>query len=357
MTEREAMARALSLAWRGWGRVHPNPLVGAVVLARHSVVGEGWHAEFGGPHAERVALAAAGARVRGATLVVTLEPCAHTGKQPPCVDAVIAAGIRRVVCAMPDPNPAAAGGAAQLRAAGIEVAFGVLAEEAARQNAAFVHAIRDESRPFVSLKLAASLDARIADREGNSKWISGPEARDWVQWLRAGMDAIAIGAGTARADDPALTVRGVVTPRVPPARVVFSARHAIPPSLALVRSAKEVPTILAATTAAATRAARGLQRYGVKVLSAQGLARVLGALRKSGVSNILVEGGGHLAGSLLQESLVDRIYWIQSPMLLGEDARPAVVGLASKTLNRSQRWTLAGRRALGQDTLTVLDRR
>lgn len=349
------MAQALALAWKGWGRVHPNPMVGAVVLAGGAAVGEGWHAEFGGPHAEPVALAAAGAKVRGATLVVTLEPCAHTGKQPPCASAIIKAGIRRVVCALPDPNPVAAGGAAHLRAAGIDVTFGVLAEDAARQNASFFHALTEPARPHVSLKLAASLDGRIADREGRSRWISGPDARDWVQWLRAGMDGIAVGAATARADDPALTVRGSITPRVPPRRIIFTRKQSVPDSLTLIRTAHDVPTVIAATSDAAARNAKPLERHGVAIVKGSGLAGTLKALRHSGVTSLLVEGGGRLAGALLQENLVDRIYWIQSPLLLGEDAVPAAA-LAGKTLGRADRWTVAGRHALGADTLTVLDR-
>ncbi|HEU5170263.1 MAG TPA: bifunctional diaminohydroxyphosphoribosylaminopyrimidine deaminase/5-amino-6-(5-phosphoribosylamino)uracil reductase RibD, partial [Gemmatimonadales bacterium] len=190
------MARALDLAWRGWGRVHPNPLVGAVLLDRRGeVLGEGWHAEYGGPHAEAAALAAAGDRARGATLVVTLEPCAHQGKTPPCADAVIGAGVRRVVAALADPDPVAAGGAARLRAAGVGVEIGLLAERAAAQNAAFLHALAVSSRPFVALKLATSVDFRIADSSGRSRWVSGPAAREYVHWLRAGFDAVAVGAG------------------------------------------------------------------------------------------------------------------------------------------------------------------
>ena len=210
------MARALDLAWRGWGRVQPNPLVGAVVLAAGELVGEGWHPEYGDRHAEALALSAAGERARGATLVVTLEPCAHQGKQPPCTDAILRSGVRRVLAAMPDPNPVAAGGGDRLRAAGVEVEIGPLADAAAAQNAMFLHSISHPNRPFVALKLATTLDGRIADGSGHSRWISGQEAREYVQWLRAGFDAIAVGGRTARLDDPSLTVRGPVRPRVPP---------------------------------------------------------------------------------------------------------------------------------------------
>lgn len=356
MTERDAMARALALAWRGWGRVHPNPMVGAVVLRGGRAVGEGWHAEYGDRHAEPVALAAAGARARGATLVVTLEPCAHQGKQPPCVDAILASGVRRVVIATADPNPVARGGAERLRAAGLEVETGLLGDEARRLNAAFIHAVREPGRPFVTLKLAASLDGRLADHAGGARWVSGPEARAWVHWLRAGYDAVAVGAETARADDPELTVRGAVVPRVPPRRVVLTATGAVPPRLRLVRTAREVPTIVAATTGAGVAAAAGLEAHGVTLVAGQGLADALGALRAAGIASLLVEGGGRLAGALLAEGLVDRICWIQSPVLVGDGGTPALRGVPDGPLAQARRWTVAGRRALGDDTLVVMDR-
>jgi diaminohydroxyphosphoribosylaminopyrimidine deaminase / 5-amino-6-(5-phosphoribosylamino)uracil reductase len=177
MTEGEAMTRALDLAWRGWGRVHPNPMVGAVVLREGRVVAEGWHAEFGHPHAEAAALAAAGASARGATLVVTLEPCAHVGKQPPCVEAILGAGVARVVVGAADPNPAAAGGAARLAEAGVDVALQAHPGPVRDQNPAFFHAHAGSGRPFVALKLAISMDGMIADPAGRARWVSGEEAR------------------------------------------------------------------------------------------------------------------------------------------------------------------------------------
>src|SRR4051812_23544621 len=177
------MTRALDLAWKGWGRVQPNPLVGAVILQGEEPVGEGYHPEYGDRHAEAIALAAAGNRARGATLVVTLEPCSHQGKQPPCTRAIIQAGIRRVAAAMEDPNPDAAGGGEQLRSAGLEVEFGLGANAAATQNAVFLHRLRNTQRPFVALKLATTLNGRIADGFGRSRWISGQQGREYVQWL------------------------------------------------------------------------------------------------------------------------------------------------------------------------------
>src|SRR5438093_9138044 len=218
------MERALDLARRGWGRVATYPMVDAVILAGDSVVAEGYHAEYGGPHAEVVALRAAGERARGATLVVNLEPCAHRGKTLPCTAAILAAGVARVVAAISDPDPQAQGGAAVLRASGVIVSIGLLAEAAAALNAPFLFAREQAERPFVALKLATSIDGRIADAAGSSRWVSGDAAREYVHWLRAGFDAIAVGGTTALRDNPQLTVRGNVTPRKTPVRVVFDRR-------------------------------------------------------------------------------------------------------------------------------------
>lgn len=350
------MRRALDLAWRGWGRVHPNPLVGAVVLADGKIVGEGFHAEFGGPHAEPGALAAAGARARGATLVSTLEPCDHQGKQPPCTEAILRAGVSRVVVALPDPNPAAAGGVARLRAGGVAVDIGLLREEAEAQNGAFLHRFREPARPWVVLKLATSLDFRIADADGRSRWISGAEARDYVHWLRAGFDGIAIGVGTARADDPRLSVRGAVDVRVSPTRVVFDRRLELPRELGLVQTARETPTVVVADPGASADRARALEAAGVTVRRASTLARALEALREAGLTSLLVEGGGGLAGALLDAGLVDRFHWIQSPLWLGDRGVPAVRGLASPPIADAARWRVVERRALGSDTLLVVER-
>ncbi|HXE59005.1 MAG TPA: bifunctional diaminohydroxyphosphoribosylaminopyrimidine deaminase/5-amino-6-(5-phosphoribosylamino)uracil reductase RibD, partial [Gemmatimonadales bacterium] len=319
-------------------------------------VGEGWHAEFGDRHAEAVALAGAGERARGATLVVTLEPCAHVGNQPPCIDAILAAGVRRVVAAMPDPNPVARGGAVRLRQAGIDVELGLRAAEACAQNAAFVHRMLDQRRPFVALKLATTLDGRIADHTGRSRWISGPGAREYVHWLRAGFDAIAVGGATARTDDPSLTVRGAVTPRVAPVRVVFDRRAGIPAGLVLVRTAADLPTMVVAAADAPLDAVRRLEAAGVTVHRAADLAEGLERLRAAGVGSVLVEGGGRLAGALLAAGLVDRLYLIQAPRWLGEAGIPAFAGLPAVELDRAPRWTVVERRALGDDTLLVVDR-
>jgi diaminohydroxyphosphoribosylaminopyrimidine deaminase/5-amino-6-(5-phosphoribosylamino)uracil reductase len=350
------MRHALDLAWQGWGRVHPNPLVGAVVLANGEPVGEGFHADFGGAHAEPLALAKAGVRARGATLISTLEPCNHQGKQPPCTEAILRAGIRRVVAALGDPNPIASGGAGRLRAAGVEVELGLMAADAGRQNAAFLHRHRDPSRPFVALKLATSLDFRIADRDGRSRWVSGPEAREYVHWLRAGFDGIAVGVGTARADDPRLSVRGAVQVRVPATRIVFDRRLELPSDLGLVRTAAELRTFVIAEPGASADRAAALAASGARVLYAADLADALRQLRAADVTALLVEGGGRLAGALLDAGLVDRFYWIQAPLWLGDGGVPAVRGLTSPPIGGASRWQVAERRALGEDTLIVLDR-
>jgi diaminohydroxyphosphoribosylaminopyrimidine deaminase / 5-amino-6-(5-phosphoribosylamino)uracil reductase len=357
MTDAELMERAVDLAWRGWGRVHPNPMVGAVVLdASGAVAGEGWHAEFGGQHGERAALLAAGPRARGGTLLVSLEPCNHQGKQPPCTEAILAAGITRVVYALEDPNPEAAGGAEALRGAGVLVEGGVLRSAAAAQNAPFLGGWRTPERPWVALKLATSLDGRIADRFGRSRWISGEPARDFVHWLRAGMDAIGVGGATARADDPSLTVRGAVEPRAVPLRVIFDQAGNLPTTLEVLRTARERPTCVVAGPLLSSERAAAIEESGARLLRTTSLHHGLTELRRLGITSIVVEGGGQLAGALLGEGLVDRFYWIQSPVWLGEGGVPAVAGLPGVELATAERWTVVERRALGADTLLVADR-
>jgi diaminohydroxyphosphoribosylaminopyrimidine deaminase / 5-amino-6-(5-phosphoribosylamino)uracil reductase len=349
--DRAFMRRALVLARRGWGRTAPNPMVGAVVVRGDAIVGEGWHAEYGGPHAEVVALDAAGPRARGATVYVTLEPCAHTGNTPPCTDALVRAGVSHVVCAVRDPNPVAAGGAQRLEEAGIEVAFGLEESEALELNAPFFHALTS-TRPFVTLKLATSIDGAIADPFGRSQWLTGEPARRVVHRLRAGYDAIAVGAGTAIADDPSLTVRSGRRPRLAPARIVFDRRARLPLTSSLVRTARVIRTI-AVVADASSIGARSLSDAGIQLVEAATLETALRALRGLDVRSILVEGGAELAGALLAEALVDRMIIFQAPVVLGAGARSAFAHVPANALPDAPRWRVVGRRRIGQDLMTM----
>ncbi len=348
------MLRAITLAARGWGRVHPNPLVGALVVRDDQVIGDGWHAEFGGPHAERVALDAAGPGAKGATLYSTLEPCGHTGKQPPCVAAIVDAGIARVVVANPDPNPLASGGITRLRQAGIVVDVGILAREAARQNFRFLHGFSSPQRPFVAVKLAVSMDGKIADATGASRWVSGAEARAWVHWLRAGFGGIAVGGRTAVQDDVRLTVRSVSQPRRPPARVVFDRDGRVPPTHGIFADAGAVPVLVVVGSQVPAVRRADLEQAGARVLVADHLNVALDALAVAGVDSVLVEGGGRLAGALLQDGLVDRVYQVQCPVWLGPGV-PAWDGLGNSTIETAPRWKVMERQSLGCDTLLVME--
>lgn len=344
------MRKALHLAERGWGQVHPNPLVGALVCRDGRVIGQGWHARFGAPHAERVALDEAGDAARGATLYVTLEPCAHTGKQPPCVEAIIAAGVARVVIAMRDPNPEAAGGIERLRATGIEVVEDVEGEAARRLNVRFTQRFSPQARPFVAVKLAVTMDGCIADHAGRSRWISGDAARDWVHRERAQHAAIGIGAVSAIRDDARLTVRGAVVPREPPARVVFDRGGRLPGAHGIFADASDVPVIVVRGPAAPT----WQPPAGVTAVVAATAAEAMASLRDLGLESIMVEGGGRLAGELMRDGLVDRVNQIQSPLWLGAGIR-AWQGLGAPDLADAVRWRTVLRRRLGDDTLLVLE--
>lgn len=331
------MAHANELASRGWGRTYPNPLVGAVVVRDGVEVGVGWHAEYGGMHAEVIALAAAGALARGATLYVTLEPCTHQGKQPPCVDAILSAGIARVVVATRDPNLAAAGGAELLRRRGITVDVGSLERQVARHNFRFLRQFTAPARPFVAIKLAVSMDGMIADAHGNSRWLSNEPARAWLHWLRAGFGAIAVGARSAIADGARLTVRGELQPRVAPTRVIFDRSGRLTASHPVFTDTATVPVVVVVGSAAAEATRGALRNTGTEIVVADELPIALGRLAERGIDSVLVEGGGRLAGAMLGAGMVDRVYQIQCPLWLGAGT-PAWTGLGTPAMASVKRW-------------------
>jgi diaminohydroxyphosphoribosylaminopyrimidine deaminase/5-amino-6-(5-phosphoribosylamino)uracil reductase len=360
------MARALALAERGRGRVEPNPVVGAVIVRDGEIVGEGWHARFGGPHAEVEALAAAGPRARGATLYCTLEPCAHQGKTPPCVDAIVRAGVRRVVAAIRDPHALAAGGAEKLRAAGIEVAFGPGALEARRQNAPFLKRVR-RGLPFVTLKWAMTLDGKIASVGGDARWISSEAARAEVHAMRDRADAVLVGIGTALADDPELTTRLPQAGGRDALRVVVDARARLPLDSKLVRSARTGAKVIVAVTAAAPpdRVA-ALRAAGAEVLvcgdgsagvDLAALLRGLASREDRPVTNLIGEGGGRVNAALLEAGLVDRVVVFIAPKILGGATAPTPVeGAGRSRVEDAIRF--AGRlevRSAGPDAMLVAD--
>lgn len=345
------MRHAIALARDGWGQTAPNPMVGAVVVRDGRIVGEGHHERYGAPHAEVRALRAAGELARGATLYVSLEPCRHHGKTPPCTGEILAAGIRRVVIAAPDPTPEAGGGADLLRAAGVEVATGVLEAEARELNAAFFHAARSPL-PWTTLKLAVSIETAIAGARGSTSQLTGPEARAEVQRLRAGSDAIAVGVGTVLADDPRLTVRETLPPRVPLRRVVFDRALRLPPGSFLARTARETPTTVV-TRSATVPQAIPLRQAGVQIIEADDLRSGLLALRESGVRSLLVEGGAALAGAILGEGLTHRMVIFQAPVALGASALHAFDGAAPAVLAALETYPVLVRRMVGRDVMTT----
>lgn len=354
------MRRALDLADRGRGLVSPNPLVGAVVVAGGAVVGEGWHEGPGTPHAETRALDEAGDRARGATMYVTLEPCSHHGRTPPCAPAVVAAGIRRVVVAIGDPGPLVDGaGLRILREADLEVVVGPLAGDAERQNRAFLTHTRT-GRPFVTLKMAASLDGKAAARDGSSRWITGEEARSDVHLLRAEADAILVGAGTAFRDDPALTARHPSYRGAPKLRVVVDGRGIVPETHQVFGG--EAPTLIV-TTEAAPRERRTLwQRGGAEVLvlddDGEGLVpleRLTALLGKRDVQHLLIEGGPTLAWDAVRR-IADEVVLYLAPILVGGAGAPSVLmGEGMPTIGDARPVQIRSVERIGSDIKVVAD--
>ena len=315
------MRRALELAVRGEGLVEPNPMVGCVIAQGAEIIGEGWHRRFGQPHAEVEALGMAGDRAAGATLYVTLEPCCHLGKTPPCTRAVLAAGVRRVVVAQPDPFPQVQGGGiAELRAAGVAVEVGLMAAEARRLNAPYRKLV-ETGRPWIIAKWAMTLDGKIATRTGQSRWISNPQSRQLVHALRGRVDAIMVGRETAMHDDPLLTARPP-GPRTA-VRVVLDTLATLGSESQLVRTARETPVLVAAGEASPAASRRRLSEAGCEVFVCPGetpaarLDALLLELGRRRLTSVLVEGGGRLLGSLLDARQIDEVRVFIAPKLFG----------------------------------------
>ncbi|MFO7857097.1 MAG: bifunctional diaminohydroxyphosphoribosylaminopyrimidine deaminase/5-amino-6-(5-phosphoribosylamino)uracil reductase RibD [Paracoccaceae bacterium] len=358
-TDRRWMRLALTLARRGVGRVAPNPAVGCVIVKDGSVVGRGWTRPGGRPHAERVALDAAGPAARGATAYVTLEPCAHHGRTPPCAEGLRDAGLARVVAAIRDPDPRVDGkGFAILREAGIDVAAGICAAEAEALNAGFL-SLHRRGRPWLTLKMAGSLDGRIATASGESRWISDEPARDWAHLLRAEADAILVGMGTVRADDPGLDCRLPGLEDRSPRPVLLDPRLTLSEETGLVRRAAERPPLLLHGPEADPARADALRALGVETEAVPlddggvDLAAALAAMGRRGLTRVLCEGGGRLAAALLAGGHVDEVHWATAGVALGAEGRPAVGPLALDRLADAPRMDLTATRRLGPDVLSL----
>ena len=355
-----AMRAALALARRGLGTVWPNPAVGCVIVKQSRVVGRGWTQSGGRPHGETEALRRAGDAARGAAAYVSLEPCCHWGRTPPCVDALITAGVRRVVVALEDPDPRVAGeGLRRLRAAGLDVEVGLCAKEAAEVNAGFLSRLR-LGRPLVTLKFATSLDGRIATASGESQWISGPPARERAHALRASHDAIMVGTGTAVADDPQLTCRLPGLDHRSPVRVVIDRHLRIPPAARLIADAHVVPTwVLTLPSADPDRRAAFLASRVTLIdvdpdrTGQVDLAAALTALGERGITRLLVEGGAGLAAAFFRARLVDRLVWVHAPLAIGGDGIPAIAGLDLAALADAPAFERLSTETIGDDVLTT----
>lgn len=332
--DREHMREALQLAWKGLGHTSPNPMVGAVVVRDGKVVGRGYHARVGEPHAEVHALRDAGEAAMGATLYVTLEPCNHFGRTPPCTQAILEAGVRRVVIGMMDPNPrVTGGGAAFLEREGVSVSLHVLEEECRELNQPFIKCI-STGLPHVTLKAAATLDGRIATRTGDSRWISNEESRAFVHGLRAALDSILVGIGTALADDPLLTARtSAPGPVRQPVRIVVDPQLRLPLNAQLVRTAGEAPLWVACSPEASQDKERALRDAGAKVIRLPwederlDLRVLLRELGNNALTSVLVEGGARTLGAFIEESLADAFHFFFAPKILGDpEGIPMIVG-------------------------------
>ena len=356
--DRALMAMALRLAERGLGRVAPNPSVGCVLARDGHVVGRGWTQPGGRPHGETEALRRAGPAAKGATAYVSLEPCAHFGKTPPCTKALIEAEVARAVVSCEDPDPRVSGrGLQQLRDAGVTVEVGLMAEEACQLNRGFFLRLT-EQRPLVTLKLATTLDGRIATGGGESKWITGEAARARAHLLRADHDAVLVGAGTASADDPQLDVRLPGLSSSSPVRVLLDGRLRTPLTHKLIAQAKQQPTWLYTRADGPKDRLSALEGAGVEVLTVGldaeerlSLPEVMASLAERGITRLLVEGGSQVAAELLRADLVDRLAWFQAGRLIGGDGLPAVAGFGLDRLADAPAFTFERLERLGADVL------
>lgn len=365
------MRAALGLARRSLGSAWPNPAVGCVLVRPAGaggpeagrVVGRGWTQPGGRPHGETEALARAGAAAAGATAYISLEPCNHHGKTPPCTDALIAAGVKRAVITLEDPDPRVSGGGiAQLRGAGIETEVGVCAEEGRELNAGFFLRLA-EGRPLVTLKLATTMDGRIATRTGESRWITGEVSRAWAHALRASHDAIMVGLGTVATDDPRLTCRLPGLEQRSPIRVVVDSRLRLSRKSRLVTGARRTPTWVITGDGAPAARRKALEAAGVEVIAVAPGAEgrpdpraALSALGDRGLTRVLVEGGGRLAASLMAARLVDRIVWARAPSLIGGDGVPAVEAFGVERLTEAMGFRRLAVRRSGPDLLETYRR-
>lgn len=355
-TDARFMALALQLGQRGLGQVWPNPSVGCVIVLGGRIVGRGRTVIGGRPHAEVVALDEAGHNAKNATVYVTLEPCAHYGHTPPCADALIDAGVARVVVAAGDPDPRVAGaGLDKLRAAGIAVMTGVLEEQALRDHAGFLGRVT-RKRPFVTLKVATTIDGRIATRTGESRWITGPDARHAVHAMRGRHDGVMVGAGTVRADNPQLTVRGMGERRQP-VRVVVTSDLNLPPEAQMFQTTQDAPVWLCHGPAKATAFTdQGAESIPCPLVAGRvDLKAVLTALAEKGLTRIFCEGGASLAASLLAARLVDRLEVFQAGKVIGADGISAAAGMGVTALADAAKFELVQTRQIGVDVLTSWD--
>jgi diaminohydroxyphosphoribosylaminopyrimidine deaminase/5-amino-6-(5-phosphoribosylamino)uracil reductase len=326
------MKRALELAAQAEGRTNPNPMVGAVIVKDGQLIGEGFHHQAGTPHAEIHALNEAGDQAAGSTMYVTLEPCSHFGRTPPCADAVIKAGIKRVVIAARDPNPQVAGkGIAKLRGAGIEVELGVMEHEASRLNEVFFKYIQT-GLPFVTLKTAMTLDGKIASCRGDSKWITGEDSRHYVHQLRNVYDAIMVGIGTVLKDNPFLNTRLEIENIRNPVRIIIDSHLDLPPASNIARSSHEQRTLVFCSNSSDAKKRKQLEALGLELISLEmdseliPLEKVLVILSEMGLCSLLVEGGGEINAYLLQHQLIDKVHWFIAPKIIGGREAPSPIG-------------------------------